>query len=1087
MENFQLIKIKLAAFVRKFYLNELLKGAILFFALGLLYFLLVLFLEHVLWLDIIGRNILFWLFLLVEIGLLVKFIFVPLSKLLKLSKGIQEYEASKIIGEHFPEVSDKLLNILQLRENKQESDLLIAGIEQKSRALQPVPFASAVDFKTNIQYLKYAAFPIIIVLAVLFSGNFTLFADSYIRVINYNTPYEPPEPFSFIIENENLRVEEDSEFTLRIKTIGNLIPETVSIHYNDNTYYLKSLEPGVFEYEFNQLKEDIDFKLFSNEVTSNKYNIEVIKVPKLVKTRLFLDYPRYTGKQDDSITGTGNITVPEGTKVHWNFYTQSTSSVQIASRDSIYELQKDDNKFIHSERLISSFEYQVSTSNASVKNHEKLNYRIEVIKDEYPQIEVEQKLDSIDNETRYFYGKVSDDYSLSKLQLVYFVENDRENSETEGIFIGSEGFDEFHYTFPGSLELKKGTNYHFYFRVFDNDAINGAKSSNSKIFSFRKKSEDEIKEGKLEEQGKSIESLSKSLENMKLSDVELEEIARLQKESQNLNYNDRKKLDDFLKRQKQETEMMKKYSDKLKRSFDDRQEELERSDYEKELKERMERNEKRLEENEQLLKQLEEYSEKIKWEGLGEKLEELSRKNQSEQRNLEQLLELTKRYYIEEKAQKLSRDLEKLANRQEGLTKDENNNAEMQNELSDEFEEFKMNMEELEEENEKLKSPMELGREEIEEESIQRDQQDAEKNLEQKEVNEAKKKQQDAAKKMRQMSKKMQEMRAEQSGEQLDANIEGLRQILDNLVIFSFQQEDALALFKTTNDSSPLFAEGLRNQSNLREHFKHIDDSLYSLALKNPMINEEIMENLTNIAYDLEKALERLAEGEIRQGTASQQYIITGANNLAYLLSDILSNMQDQANMKPGKGEQKGDEFQLPDIIRDQEKLQQQMQKGMDKERGKQKGEEGKEKGRQYGEEEKGELFEIYKEQQKLRQKLEDILEREGIKNDAQNLRNAMEQLEEDLLNKGFNPENIKMMENLKHELLKFDEAILQQGEDEERSSKTNNSEYQNPAQDRNLKAKEYFNSTEILNRQALPLQQIYKQKVKLYFEGRDD
>ena len=163
MNNFTQIQTKLEQFIRRYYTNELLKGAILFFAIGLLYFLLTLFIEYVLWLNPTARTILFWLFIAVELGLFVKFIAIPIAKLFKLQKGIDYEDASKIIGEHFPEVNDKLLNVLQLKSkslNQNDSELLLASIEQKSVELQPIPFKLAVNFKQNIKYLKYAAIPV---------------------------------------------------------------------------------------------------------------------------------------------------------------------------------------------------------------------------------------------------------------------------------------------------------------------------------------------------------------------------------------------------------------------------------------------------------------------------------------------------------------------------------------------------------------------------------------------------------------------------------------------------------------------------------------------------------------------------------------------------------------------------------------------------------------------------------------------------------------------------------------------------------------------------------------------------------------
>ena len=85
MNRFEKIERKLEGFIKKYYTNELLKGVILFFAFGVLYFLLTLLIEYFFWLSPAGRTVLFWVFILVEIALLAKFILLPLSRLFKLS------------------------------------------------------------------------------------------------------------------------------------------------------------------------------------------------------------------------------------------------------------------------------------------------------------------------------------------------------------------------------------------------------------------------------------------------------------------------------------------------------------------------------------------------------------------------------------------------------------------------------------------------------------------------------------------------------------------------------------------------------------------------------------------------------------------------------------------------------------------------------------------------------------------------------------------------------------------------------------------------------------------------------------------
>jgi len=94
-----------------------------------------------------------------------------------------------------------------------------------------------------------------------------------------------------------------------------------------------------------------------------------------------------------------------------------------------------------------------------------------------------------------------------------------------------------------------------------------------------------------------------------------------------------------------------------------------------------------------------------------------------------------------------------------------------------------------------------------------------------------------------------------------------------------------------------------------------------------------------------------------------------------------------------------------------------------------------------------------------------------------------MEEIELDLINKGFTEKTLQKMMQLQHQLLKLENATFQQGEDNKRKSDTNKEQFNNPTNNQIPAIKKYFNTTEILNRQTLPLQPVYKKKVQEYFK----
>ena len=1158
MNNFKTIQAKLEQFIKKYYTNELIKGAILFFAIGLLYFIVTLLIEYFLWLNPTARMILFWLFIAVEVALFTRFIALPLSKLFKIQKGINYETASEIIGNHFPEVSDKLLNVLQLYDNRTDSELLLASIDQKSSELSPIPFKLAVNFNANVKYLKYAAIPVLILLGTYVSGKFNWFSDSYERVVNYQTAYEPPAPFQFFVVNNELQALEHKDYRLQVRTSGDITPENVQIIYNNETYFLQQKGVGEFEYVFTNPREAITFNLSANEVNSKPYTLDVLKVPTLLNFDMVLDYPAYTQKRDEVLKSSGNATVPQGTNITWKLNTRATDQVFLYASDTLAFTSETKDNFTASKRVYNNLNYSLSTSNINLKDYENLAFSIDIIKDEYPELNVKMEQDTLDLQTLYFYGQVSDDYGLSRLQLVYYPSDNDKEKTIEPLAISKSNFDEFVSAFPNNLPIKEGVAYDVYFQVFDNDAISKYKSVKSKVFTYRKRTKAEEEQKQLQEQNETIQDLNKSLDKFEKQEKELEEFSKTQKEKSELNFNDKKKFEAFLKRQKRQEDLMQNFNKKLKENLEEFQKDNEEKDqFKEDLKERLKENEEQLKQDEKLLDELEKLRDKLNKEELTQKLEKLAKQNKNKKRSLEQLLELTKRYYVSKKMEKLQQELEKLAEKQEALSKedDKKNTKKEQDKLNKEFEDFKKQLEALQKDNKELKQPVDIPRDKLTEKEVDEEQKKASENLEKKEqsdeiqepqepqeegeqgepqepqdspqpspMQDAQKSQKKAASKMKKMAKEMAQSMpmGGGGGDQAQEDMDMLRQILDNLVLFSIDQEGLMDQFKSIQVNHNKYANYLRKQSSLRQHFEHVDDSLFALSLRQPKISEKVNKEITNTFYSIDKSLALFSENRLYQGTASQQYTITAANNLASFLSDVLDQMDAQMQMSPSQGG-KGDQ-QLPDIIMSQEQLNKEMQEQMDKQEGKKKGEKEGEKegdknekegekgekegeegdkkkgdkkgkdgeqkegeGDQFNEDLNGELYEIYQKQQQLRQQLQDRIAKDGLKGNAKELLKQMEDVELDLLNKGFTNQTLQKMMELQHQLLKLENAAFEQGQDNKRKSKTNKEQFNNTTNNQIPIAKQYFNTTEILNRQALPLQQVYKKKVQEYFKKKND
>ncbi|GAA4280229.1 DUF4175 family protein [Gaetbulibacter aestuarii] len=1119
--HFKTIEQKLEAIIKRYYVNVLLKGLILFVAIWLLYVLVTLFVENVFWLGTIGRGILFWTCILVSVGLLGYLIFMPLAKLAKLQKGINYSDAAVIIGNQFPEVNDKLLNVLQLHESAEQSELVLASIDQKSIALEPVPFRKAINLKSNVKYLKYLAIPFIIIGLVWVSGNLHWFSDSYRRVVHYKTAYEPPAPFQFFVLNDDLQTIQNKDFVLKVNTAGSVIPENVQISYNGQQYFLKQILQGSFEYTFVKPNKPIEFVLLGNDVTSKPYRLEVLEAPALLSFGMTLDYPEYTKKEDVILKGSGNATVPEGTIITWDLKTKATQNVTFYSRDTVNFNAVDPDNFSYKYQAKSSFDYVIAASNSRLQDYESLGYGIEVAKDAYPEIAVRSEVDTLGTNMMFFYGQLSDDYGLSQLDLVYYPSNNVDNKKVVPITFNKSTIAEFYNAFPDdTLDIIPGVSYEVYFQVKDNDQVNGPKSARSKTFVFRKATKEELNQKQLDQQQNTIKNIGRSMEGFEKQEKSLEELAKTQKEKRSLNFNDQKKLKQFLERQKQQDELMNQFNQDLQQNLDELQQ-PENSDqgFKDDLEKRLKDNEEQLKKDEKLLEELEKIKDKISQEELTDRLDELAKRNKNKKRSLQQLLELTKRYYVQNKLEQLKDILGKLAEEQESLSKENSDNSShKQEELNKQFQDLKESLDQLEKDSQGLRKPIDIPRDRLDENAIQKEQKDALGSLEESErqsdslgvkpesnpsMQRAKQSQKNASDRMKELQKKMKTSSMSIGQEQLQEDTDMLRQILDNVVLFSFDQEALMNVFKNSPAENNKFASNLLKQNDLRNYFEHVDDSLFALSLRQPKLSETVNKNISDVYYNIDKALDQFSEGDVYQGTSRQQFVVTSANNLADFLSEVLDNMEENLNMSSGESGE--GEMQLPDIIMSQEQLNKMMQEGMENSmKGKEQegddkdGEKSKEgnKGEQKSgngsnengqEEMNGMLYEIYQRQQELRQQLQDKLAKDGLSPGETNVLNKMEEVESDLLNDGFTNETLQKMLDLKHQLLKMDDATFLQGEDNKRESNTNRKDFQNHSNNQIPDLKRYFNSLEILNKQALPLQQNYKKKVQEYFKEKND
>ncbi|HSY76420.1 MAG TPA: DUF4175 domain-containing protein, partial [Bacteroidia bacterium] len=102
---------KLDSFTRRYYTNQVIRGAIFSAIYVLAFFLAINLAEYYFYLSTGLRKVLFYTFIISSAGFIARFLVTPLLHYYKLGKIISYEQAAQIIGTHFTEVKDKLINI----------------------------------------------------------------------------------------------------------------------------------------------------------------------------------------------------------------------------------------------------------------------------------------------------------------------------------------------------------------------------------------------------------------------------------------------------------------------------------------------------------------------------------------------------------------------------------------------------------------------------------------------------------------------------------------------------------------------------------------------------------------------------------------------------------------------------------------------------------------------------------------------------------------------------------------------------------------------------------------------------------------
>ena len=1146
-DNYNLLLEKLDQFTRKYYTNQIIRGALFTTGSVLILFLAYNLLESEFYFSKEIRKALFYSFIAFTGIASAIWILTPLMHYFKLGKIISYEQAARIIGDHFRDVQDKLLNVLQLRSQYSDAEtagLIEASIQQKSSQIQLVPFKNAIDLTKNKKHLRFALPPLLLLLALLV-GAPSLIKDSAKRIIQNDQDFEKAAPFHFKLKNEKPSVVQFDNFTLDMEIDGSVLPNEVFIEIEKYPYRMTKVDAHHYTYTFNNVQQNIPFKMYSGEVSSKPYELAVLKKPNLSNFSIKLDYPGYLGKKSELVQNIGDLLIPQGTRLSWQIDAENTDKVMMAFGDeSPKEIsKKGEGYYTHTHSAQKDQNYRIYISNEFIPSPDSVNFQMRVIVDQFPTIQVEEFKDSTtENRLLYFAGNGSDDYGLTKLTFNYSIthpDGKQEPSTTIPVQISKSNKTSYQHQWDTrEIDLKPGDQLSYFFELFDNDGIHGPKSVKSNVLQLRMASKEELESKNAKNNDQIRDDLKQALEQSKKIQDRMNELREKMIQEKNANWQDKKEMQKLLEQQK---ELLQKIAD-AKKMFEENVKNQEKFEQTSErILEKQEQIQKMFEQLQdpkmkELMDKIQELLQQMEKEQTLPMMDEMKMESKEMEKELDRMMELFKTLEVEHEMEKTIEKLREMAKEEEKLSeennkkekeentadkdkadkdktdkdktdkdkadkdkadkdkadkdkadkdkadkdkadkdnadkdkadkdksdkeqsgdkkdsdnekKDQNQNGEKQDggedkkemtkeeiqkkqeELNKELEKLQEKLKELEQKNKELERPKQLGDNQEKTEDIKQDMQKSSQEMKQNQNKKASKSQKSAANKMKDMAQAMENSMQQQEKEEHEEDAKALRQLLENLVNMSFDQEGLIKDVNTSMINTPHYNELMQQQFKIKDDFTLIEDSLQALSKRVFELEAFVTEKVGEIKIQMENSLTELEERNKPKAGDHQQRTMKNVNDLALMLSESLDNMNQQMSgaacanpKKSGKGEGQKPMDKISEGQKGMKESLEQMKKNMEQGKGAGSQEFAKAAARQAA------LREAMKELQKERQS------RGEKTKDLQQIIDGMDKIETDLVNKKLTNEMMMRQNEILTRLLEAENAERERKQDEKRKS----------------------------------------------------
>ena len=900
-------------------------------------------------LDRTGRTILFVILIVITAATFLWYVARPLLRAFGVLRSADTFATAKRIGDHFPKIHDRLLNILQLEQeiasgrSLYSPDLIDASFQDLAGEICDLDFTEAVDISPVRRSAKLLGVALAgsILLVVALPGQFY---NSLYRIAHFGTDFAIPSEFTFDVTPGNTEVVKGQpvQIAVRVQSVSTISLgrplQSLNLHWrlegarNFENVELRIDSTGAYRTSFQSVRGSTEYFASVSGTESPHFRLLVVDRPVFRSLQVRLDYPAYAKLppkiQEEFV---GDVTALAGTKItvsgQASKYLREGKIVFAAGAP--IPLVTENQKFGASFRLAAETNYHIEVSDVeNLSNIDPVHYQLKVIPDDAPSIAIlkpGQNIDLAGDKFLQLVMQAKDDFGLSAIRIGYKLTHSRYEQPwdaykytTVPLPTGSFGELELPYTWDLSpLRLSPEDVVEYFAEAFDNDAVHGPKSGKSQLYLLRLPSVEEVFAELDKGHETSLEDLKQTLQDAKQLKDKVESINQDIKKNKEMDWQQQKKLEDMSKKyqdvQKRLNEVKSRLDEMVQKM--DQQQVLSKETMEKyaELQQMFEQM--NSSELQQALKQMQQGMQNLNKDQIQQAMQKLTFSEDRFRQSIERTIELLKRIQIEQKLDEASKRAQELEESQSDLNNEtssgandqqsRNSRSRKQKDLAGKQRQLREVTKDVQKRMEEFYAEMPADRmqklnEQAEQQQVEGSMDQAGEQMEAGQSQEAQASQQRISEKLKNQAKQIKSIQQEMLQKQMQATLNALRRASNDMLELSKREETLKQRSVSAPLNSPQLRENAQDQMGVMQDMGSVVRGLSELSKKSFAITPEMGKSIGEATGHMQGSLNAL-EGRNGFGASQEQgAAMASLNKAAQQIQTAMQNMMNQGGQGMG-------------------------------------------------------------------------------------------------------------------------------------------------------------------------------------------